>query len=273
MKNSGFSRFLSGLSGFLTLTWAFSVFGHTPKKYSEMNFFQKSGYLMTVGFLCFMGFITLAAQRRDHTYGKNAFENQSVPAAGAVSGNDKFRVIAVYESDSSAESKLSEAFRNHNLPVISQNPETSGRRTIYDAGLRKVGNLPPVKFWQKFERNPDTFEFRFLGASKSSAIYTVFKAPNAIEKLRKWIKDNGYTNPQFEMEYEQGWGEHNTYTKEFNSSKSGSKLSIVAFFNGRNGLYMWDGEKVYDCSGGANTQVQDVGAMKQYVGWLEGLGQ
>lgn len=267
------------LTNFVTLVWVANLVSRPTDKFQEMNLFQRFGNFMLVGFLGIMGFVTITRQESAHKSGKDAFETKSTSAASLSNiilkvsqpEADAFRVIVIYENNQRTKERLASATWS-DANVVSQIQEKSAQRLIYDANKFQLGNLPPVMYWQKIVYAPDTFEQRTFGKSDVMPIYAIFKSPNAIHKLKLWAKNNGYKNWEFQLKYESGWGKNSSYTEELDLVKPGSNIGVVGFFQGSNGLYMWDGVQTHDCSGGINSS-GEANQCSRYVNWLEKIGE
>ncbi len=283
MRNTYFEKlinnicnFLDAFCAFLTFVWIGNLLSKPTNDPRQMNVVQKIATFMTTAIVVVLGMITLAMMRHDHKIGKTAFEQSNpIVVNNTIASNDSFLAIVLFESNGDS---------CRNLSVIGKAkvvgnpafvfPNKTGARQLYNANNFVVGNLPPVSFMQKIEFASGSFEEKTFGPFEVYPIYAVFKAPNAIEKVKKWAKENGYNGWDFELKYESGWGELSTHTQTVEFEKPGSRVTLVGYFQGKRMLFLWDGEKTYDCSTRINSNVSgDSKEVSKYVTWLRSVGQ
>ena len=249
------------------------------------------GGILLLPILLTCGIVTLWMQQVGHESGKAGFEGRSssttssepfsrtVEARKALlqpqADDDNFHVIVLYESaDTAARKLVHEGVPQIKGPPAAEFIEEGGPRQFFDARQIIIDKLPPLAFLQKINRKPDTFEYRTLGPTDWTPIYTVIRKPHAIAKLKTWAKNNRYDGWQFELQYQAGWGTSSTYTEPVEFTKPGSRVTLVGFFEGRSGLFLWDGEKTYDCTSGINSRVGGSNGeshYRKYVRLLETL--
>lgn len=224
--------------------------------WNENNFFGRMVALACIAFLVGVGLIVVAVT------------NTNRKGANVGFMDDKFVAIAVYEDDEKASAKLMEACKGKydEAKPDSVFSEDEGERKFYRVNVKADG-LPPPAFIQI---NPPVIR----GAKPVvSPIYAIFKEPKATNKLRSWAKDNQYPDWNFKLK----WRDQSKYeTAKVSFSKPGSSVSIVAFYESKGRIYLWDGEKVNDCSAGLTSNAggkKGETHYRDYMKWLASLGQ
>lgn len=182
-------------------------------------------------------------------------ENRRVDSQEAFVKNE-FVAIVVYEDNVDSQKKLINACESH----ISKSPhsifnENGSPREFYKVNEKiNVDGLPSPKYLQK---KGDSFY----------PIYNVFTGKNSLDNFKSWLKENNYPNYDFDTKY-QGTIAYNT--KEVVIKTKSSTISFIAFFKSDfDRLYMWDGSKVRDLSGGLTGQAN--GSEKHYLDYVEWL--
>ncbi len=155
--------------------------------------------------------------------------------SGAIDAN--FMVIWVREDNQELEKNLDKACVGCYDPNKSLGDD--GWRSFYKVTKPVEGSFTQPKFVQKYKI--------FDNTTRTSPVYVVFKAPNATDKFREWLKKNGYSNPDFQIQTE---FESKVETNHVVHTKGVSELSISAYYESGGRLYMWDGSSVSDFSEG-----------------------
>jgi hypothetical protein len=197
--------------------------------------------------------------------------NEKANREDAVTGfqTDNFLVLSLFEDDRVVRERLLSAAKgkfDEDHPVASFKEE-KGERRLYKLPKLETGDLPSPAFAQKM---PPAFH----GDSANwSVIYAVFKAPDALKKMKRWAKDNGYSGHDFDLEWS---NKKETFTSSVLFEKKGSTVSLVGFYKSDSRLYLWTGSRVYDVSKGLTSEAGGASGekyYKEYIKWLEGLSE
>lgn len=154
--------------------------------------------------------------------------------------NPDFLLIKVMEEDKDCRQRLIDAYSGNRGDVVG----TFEDRTFYQASADvQVAGLPQVKILDTFPYSGDASK---SGEEGIMPIYRCFKGPNAWERFRAWLREEGYY-PDFGQDVIRV-NDINRKTNEFIATKEDSYISFQAFFVVGEKVYLWDGFKVTDLS-------------------------
>lgn len=176
-------------------------------------------YVFTTLVLALIGFAMLTIQNKRRDAARESFETVQA-----------FDLIILREKDAKlAESVSAEA--NPNTEAVLTITEKHGTRSYHPAA-RGCKFVEVAKFGGKTTRTP---------------VYAMFRSPDAIEKMRQWLRDNKYSHAEAPLK----WGNtKKEWTNDFFPEKGDSLISVTAYYEAGGRLYMWSGSKVYDMSEG-----------------------